>query len=77
MPTVTETLRKCVEKAGAYKTAQDTGLQYRTLREFLSGDIVPNGRAIDTLAEYFKLELKPKTKPKPKTGRRAGPKPRK
>jgi hypothetical protein len=58
----------------AYKTAKETGLQYRTLREFLKGDIVPNGRAIDALAEYFGLELKAKSKPK---GRPSGPKPRK
>jgi hypothetical protein len=63
MPTVTETLRLKVEEHGAYATAKATGLQYRTLREFLIGDIVPNGRAIDALADYFGLELTPKTKP--------------
>jgi hypothetical protein len=74
MPTVTETLRQKVKEHGAYRTAKETGLQYKTLREFLIGDIVPNGRAIDTLADYFGLELTPKTKPK---GRSSGPKPRK
>jgi hypothetical protein len=78
MPTVTETLRRQIEEHGAYKTSQETGLQYRTVREFLNGDIVPNGRAIDTLAEYFSLELKPKTQSKkPRAGRIARPKPRK
>lgn len=64
MPKVTETLREFVKERGAYKTAQETGLQYRSLREFVNGDWSPSGRAIDTLAHHFGLELKPKTIPK-------------
>jgi hypothetical protein len=74
MPTVTETLRKLVQGI-EYRTAKETGLQYRVLLEFVKGKRVPNGQAIDKLAAHFKLELKPKTKPKGL--RAAGPKPRK
>jgi ribosome-binding protein aMBF1 (putative translation factor) len=78
MPTVTEILRLKIRERGAYKAAKETGLQYRTLREFLNGDIVPNGRAIDALAEYFGMELTAKIEPKkPKAGRTARTKPRK
>jgi hypothetical protein len=78
MPTVTETIRKYVSDNGAYKTAKETGLQYRSVREFLNGDRTVSGPAIDTLAKRFGLELKPKATPKAKPkGQTAGPKPRK
>ena len=74
MPKVTEALRELV-RGIEYRTAKETGLQYRVLLEFVKAMRVPSGPAIDTLAEHFGMELKPKTKPK---GRRmAGPKPRK
>jgi hypothetical protein len=73
MPKVTETLRELV-RGIEYRTAKDTGLQYRVLLEFVKEMRVPSGPAIDVLAEHFGLELQPKTKPK---GRTADPKPRK
>jgi hypothetical protein len=78
MPKVTEILREHVKRDGAYRTAKDCNLQYRSVREFLIGERTVSGPAIDTLAEYFGLELKPKTTPKAKPkGQTAGPKPRK
>ena len=62
MPKVTEILREHVKREGAYKTAKEIGLQYRSVREFLNGERMPSGPAIDTLAEYFELELQPKPK---------------
>jgi hypothetical protein len=74
MPKVTETLRELV-RGIEYRTAKETGLQYRVVREFSKRLRVPSGDAIDRMAEHFGLELQPKTKPKNRPT--AGPKPRK
>jgi len=74
MPKVSETLRELVQ-GREYRTAVDTGLQYKVIREFAQGRRIPRCDTVDALAEYFGLELKPTTKPKGRPA--AGPKPRK
>ena len=73
MPTVTETLRQQVSDEGAYRTAKETGLQYRVMNEFAKGARVPSGTTIDKLAEHFELELKPNPNKKSKGGPHRSP----
>jgi len=56
---VSERIREAVEAAEVtrYRIAQETGIEESALSRFLSGERGLSMEAIDTLAEYFGLEL--------------------
>ena len=56
---VSERVREAVETAEAtrYRIARETGIEESALSRFLSGERGLPMEAIDTLAEYFGLEL--------------------
>ena len=65
MSTVSESLRKAIADSGLSqrKIASDTGVCRISLVKWLNGtQLTLTTDAVDKLAEYFALELRPKTK---------------
>ncbi len=58
---VTDTIRRSVQESGEtrYRISKETGVPQATLSRLVSGEREPSGALIDTLAEYFGLELRP------------------
>lgn len=63
MATVTETLRKALERCGEtrYRVSQETGIPESTLSRFVAGGRPLRGENIDKLCGYLGLELRHKS----------------
>ena len=64
--TVSVRIRKAIETADVtrYRIAQETEIEQSALSRFMSGERGLSQEAIDTLAEYFDLELVPRRRRK-------------
>ncbi len=58
---ITEQLRKAIEHCGVtrYRIAKETGVRAETLCRFVNGQRGLTMEALDTLAQYLGLELRP------------------
>jgi hypothetical protein len=56
---VSETLRQSIQECGQtrYRIAQETGIAESVLSRFVTGETRLSLNAVDTLCEYFQLEL--------------------
>jgi plasmid maintenance system antidote protein VapI len=67
---LTEQLRKAIEGCGVsrYRIAKETGVRAETLCRFVNGQRGLTMEALDTLAQYLGLELRPVRKPRAMKG---------
>lgn len=60
--------------ATRYRICQETGIEQSAMSRFMSGERGLSMEALDTLAEYFKLELVPRRPTAGKMSRKVTPK---